>query len=100
MHNYQNAESSASYLLRNVRLGDTEASILHNVQMNWDFLCHETRAFFFSLKNFFYETIVSFGVEKSLGFRKQTSNGAFTFKKLKIGSSFNTTANYVIMLGL
>lgn len=67
MHNYQNAKSSASYLLRNVRLGDTETSILHNVQMNWDFLCHETRILF-SLKNSFYETVVSFSVENLWGF--------------------------------
>lgn len=72
VHNYQNAESSASYLLRNVRLWDTKTLILHNTQMSWDFLCHEMRIPL-SFKNCFYilnlcKTVVSSGVGNPLEF--------------------------------
>lgn len=72
VHGYQNAESSASYLLRNVSLWDTKALILHNTQMSWDFLCHEMRIPL-SFKNCFSipdlcKTVVSSGVGNPLGF--------------------------------
>lgn len=34
-HNYQRAKSSASHLLRNVRLWDMKTLILHNTRMSW-----------------------------------------------------------------